>query len=532
MLTLLLIILVGLGMLCAILYFGFPLMFRERYERLSPIELSTPHEPRSKFLLLHYGNIDLKHTTAADSIKEYATKNQMDYYNVQITRPWIAVWTFMQKYRYEYVMIVPTRVQIHNPLHALDTLLRHAGEACMIGARDEQDPKRINQDLMIFRSCEWTEYKLHQFHHKEEEQPDLTSLPLDVLLDQVYTSYIHKSFEEFGDYLTIGVPYMLVNICIFNEHAMLSKQSDFMRYTDPNPEDLAAPKDTKSLKSIMMYPWVSVKHPRFATITSDNIHEIRSSDLKPGTKIPNIIFQTMETTLVTVNIRSCIEQIRTVNPGFKYYYFTSYDCRAFIQKYYPDVLEAYDTLLPGAYKADLWRYCVLHKYGGFYMDARMYPYASFDTVVTKDAEFMSCIDITPNMLYQAILGVVPQSTYMRNAIDECLDNIKRRQNRIGDLAITGPRVMGRALNKSLGQPVTQDFLKLDDKRIVLLKWNSTKIPKYLMNQDDIFACHKYTKLLSEKEVQEETSLWMLLTGKEHYSVFYRNNRVYKDVLFK
>jgi hypothetical protein len=162
----------------------------------------------------------------------------------------------------------------------------------------------------------------------------------------------------------------------------------------------------------------------------------------------------------------------------------------------------------------------------------MYPYASFNSVITKEAEFMSCIDGTPNMLYQAILGALPQSSYMKNAIDECLDNIKRRQNRIGDLAITGPRAMGRALNKSLGFPLGQGFLKLDDKRIVLLRWNSTKIPKYIMNQNEIFACHKYTKLLSEREIQDETSLWLLLTGKEHYSVSYRNNRIYKDILFK
>ena len=45
--------------------------------------------------------------------------------------------------------------------------------------------------------------------------------------------------------------------------------------------------------------------------------------------------------------------------------------REFISKYFnKDVLEAYDTLLPGAYKADLWRYCILYKMGGIYMDIK------------------------------------------------------------------------------------------------------------------------------------------------------------------
>jgi len=522
-------IILGLGLLYVIVYALYPYWrFREHYERLAHLDLPSSHQSRSKFLLLHYGKIDLEHSSEANTVKSYAAKHHMDYYNAQDARPWLAAWTFMNKYHYEYIMVVPTRVQILNTTLSFETLLRQAGESCMILARDEAQPKRVNLDVVIFRTCEWSEYKLHQFHYKEEEQPDLP-IPVEMALDQVYTTHIHKSFDECKEYLDIGVPYILTNICVYNEHALLSSQSNFMRYIDR--ENGSQHKPPASGTQPSMYPWGSIKHPRFVTITSDNIDDI-VAELKGESKIPKIIFQTMETTLVTVNIRSCIEQVRNINPGYKYYYFTSYDCRNFIQKHYPDVLEAYDLLLPGAYKADLWRYCILHKYGGFYMDCRMYPYASFDSVITKETEFMSCIDGIPNMLYQAILGAIPASSYMQNAIDESLDNIKRRQNRIGDLAITGPRAMGRALNKTLGLPLGQDFLKLDDKRIVLLRWNSVKIPKYIMNQDEIFACHKYTKLLSEREVQGETSLWLILTGKEHYSVSYRNNRIYKDLLFK
>jgi mannosyltransferase OCH1-like enzyme len=32
-------------------------------------------------------------------------------------------------------------------------------------------------------------------------------------------------------------------------------------------------------------------------------------------------------------------------------------------------LKAYDTLIPNAYKADLFRYSVVYHYGGCYMDA-------------------------------------------------------------------------------------------------------------------------------------------------------------------
>lgn len=54
-----------------------------------------------------------------------------------------------------------------------------------------------------------------------------------------------------------------------------------------------------------------------------------------------------------------------------HYLFNDADCRIFIMNEYPpDVLMAYDKLIPTAFKADLWRYCILYKYGGVYLDVK------------------------------------------------------------------------------------------------------------------------------------------------------------------
>ena len=54
-----------------------------------------------------------------------------------------------------------------------------------------------------------------------------------------------------------------------------------------------------------------------------------------------------------------------------YYLYNDADCRAFIRSAFPpDVVAAYDRLIPTAFKADLWRYCVLYKFGGVYLDIK------------------------------------------------------------------------------------------------------------------------------------------------------------------
>ena len=55
-----------------------------------------------------------------------------------------------------------------------------------------------------------------------------------------------------------------------------------------------------------------------------------------------------------------------------HYLFHDAECRAFISREFPDdVLYAYDNLIPTAFKADLWRYCILYKYGGVYLDIKL-----------------------------------------------------------------------------------------------------------------------------------------------------------------
>ena len=52
----------------------------------------------------------------------------------------------------------------------------------------------------------------------------------------------------------------------------------------------------------------------------------------------------------------------------KIVYFNDQDCLSFIIKVGGKYLQAYQSLIPNAYKADLWRYIILYHKGSFYGD--------------------------------------------------------------------------------------------------------------------------------------------------------------------
>lgn len=81
------------------------------------------------------------------------------------------------------------------------------------------------------------------------------------------------------------------------------------------------------------------------------------------TKVPLNIFQ------AGINKNSISHNIRINNPEFNYFYFDEKDCDNFIyNNYSSSIYNAYKSLIPLEYKLDLWKYCILYKYGGIYID--------------------------------------------------------------------------------------------------------------------------------------------------------------------
>jgi len=88
--------------------------------------------------------------------------------------------------------------------------------------------------------------------------------------------------------------------------------------------------------------------------------------------IPLAIYQTWSTKDLPPKMRERIELLKSQHPRFTHHLYDDNDCREFIKTHFkPDVLWAYDSLVPGAYKADLWRLCILFINGGIYVDIKM-----------------------------------------------------------------------------------------------------------------------------------------------------------------
>jgi len=128
------------------------------------------------------------------------------------------------------------------------------------------------------------------------------------------------------------------------------------------------------------------------------------------------------------SVKESIHLVKTQNPEFEHHLYDEAMCRAYIQEHFPKkVLRAYDTIVPHAYKADLWRYCILYKKGGIYLDSKYYGIEGFKLIqLTGKEYFCKGVSNTFFSIYNAILICKPGNPVLKKAIDKVVEQVEMR----------------------------------------------------------------------------------------------------------
>jgi mannosyltransferase OCH1-like enzyme len=160
-----------------------------------------------------------------------------------------------------------------------------------------------------------------------------------------------------------------------------------------------------------------------------------------NTVIPLYIYQTWHTKNLPESMRKTVDNIKINNPSFCHQLFDDNDCREFIKNNFNiEILNAFDNLIPGAYKADLWRYCILYKNGGIYLDIKYEPVNDFKFINLTEKEHW-VLDMDKNGIYNALMVCKPNNPILLKAINKVVENVKNKYYGISSLVPTGPLML-------------------------------------------------------------------------------------------
>jgi mannosyltransferase OCH1-like enzyme len=191
--------------------------------------------------------------------------------------------------------------------------------------------------------------------------------------------------------------------------------------------------------------------------------KIAASDPQPyKQKIPRTIRQTFETSAVPAGMHAAAMSWINNNPDYAYSFSDNEERRLLIEQHFGnDVLNAYNRLKIGAFRADLWRYCALYINGGIYADLDTVSKCPLRDILSRDDEFITVFaGSVPAGIFNAFVCSIPKHPFLARSIELAVNNILNG-GEFHPLAITGPLCMGTAINLVLNRDTNTDFVAGD-----------------------------------------------------------------------
>ena len=137
--------------------------------------------------------------------------------------------------------------------------------------------------------------------------------------------------------------------------------------------------------------------------------------------IPKTIIQTYSTDKLSPAMQRASDSWKLLNQNYNHVFFDDKMCINFIRENFNnDVVKSFDYLIPGAFKADLFRYCFLYVNGGVYTDIDNVCMVPLDDIINDDDSFISVKDNSfgnQGLIYNSFIATERNNPVLKKAID-------------------------------------------------------------------------------------------------------------------
>jgi mannosyltransferase OCH1-like enzyme len=246
------------------------------------------------------------------------------------------------------------------------------------------------------------------------------------------------------------------------------------------------------------------------------------------TIIPKTIIQTHNSAKFTKELFITQKIICDLNPDYEYIYFNDKQCSEFISTYFSyHVVKAYQTLTPGAYKADFFRYCYLYIHGGVYIDLKSVLQLPLHSILHYKLPLILVHDLYPISISNIFIASGAKNPLFEDVIRYMTKQILAKNKGENLYDITGSVALGKAFNSHLKKPLDTktELTILPHTRIL---YHSYDIPEKLTSikthYNRIILYKTYSSYYDKQNTFQHWTDW------ETDSVFIKTHEEYYDFL--
>ena len=138
--------------------------------------------------------------------------------------------------------------------------------------------------------------------------------------------------------------------------------------------------------------------------------------------IPDIIHQTWKTNKIPEMWKESVEACKDKHKSYKYMLWTDSSMKEFVKKEHPEFYKTYNSYPHTIQRCDAFRYLVLYKYGGIYIDMDLFCRKSltsllkYNLVLVKSANY--------DTITNSFIMVTPKNPFIKY----CIDNLEKHKD--------------------------------------------------------------------------------------------------------
>jgi hypothetical protein len=175
--------------------------------------------------------------------------------------------------------------------------------------------------------------------------------------------------------------------------------------------------------------------------------------LNRKSNIPKVLYQTHESEYLPWSLYSPSLQTIYMNPNYVYNFYNAAERRQALVELFGEnsrQTAAYDKLRDGAFKADIFRICILYAKGGVYMDCKSSTIVPLDVFIPHDSDFAMFIE-TAGIPSNSFIASSALNCVIKKIMDEGITRVLSENYGSNCLDVAGPSMFKTVLCQILGE---------------------------------------------------------------------------------
>ncbi len=160
------------------------------------------------------------------------------------------------------------------------------------------------------------------------------------------------------------------------------------------------------------------------------------------------VFQTWKTQKLPRKIEKVLNKNKKLNKEYTFTIYTDEQISDFIKSHFSgEIFNSFEKLKHPVAKADFWRYLVLYKYGGCYLDIDSRFINPIDKFINKDDQALISAEKNPGNYIQWALFFKKEHPILMRTVELIIENIEKGLHKSDIEKLTGPKIYAKSIEE-------------------------------------------------------------------------------------